>query len=92
MGKSYDIVAYTYRADTWCPEGMRQEMIRELDAISLYPEMETAEDALNEMAKIAKVNREDESSFDSGNFPKVVFRNQIPVGGEICVCHGEKIS
>lgn len=75
--KAYDIVAYTYRADTYCLECIRKEMMRELDAISLYPEFDNAEFALDEMAKIAKVNRGDESSFDSGNFPKVVFRDQF---------------
>lgn len=59
------VVGYAYQADTHCPDCMA--------AIVGMPGLHT-EDALTVWAILAGVDRDDERSFDSGDFPKVITR------------------
>ena len=67
-----DIVAYTYQAETLCPPCTMAAMS---DAPAI-PGAD-AEIVLDFVAQILGVDRDDESSFDSGDFPKVIFGSQI---------------
>lgn len=77
MTRPDDIVGYIYKAETYCPD----------DAVRTYlacnPEAPTqglngrdAESVLDILCQWANVHRYNESSYDSDNFPKVIFRDQ----------------
>lgn len=93
MAHSFDIVAYMYQADLYCSGCILDQMV--VDGYSHaaavvdspgYFHMST-EQALNRVAAKLKVCREEEESFDSDDFPKVVFRDQLD-GDEHCGrCH-----
>lgn len=74
------IVAYTYQADIVCADDMREIAKREAakagDAY-MWADSGSAEDILNAWATAACIDRQDERTFDSGDFPKVVFASQI---------------
>jgi hypothetical protein len=71
-----EITGYTFSADQYCPDDMRQMTLERLWTLGerradrFAP---GAEDVLDELARILGVNRADEYSFDSGYFPKVIF-------------------
>lgn len=82
MTKAWDIVAYTFKADTYCPECIIGQLPTGEDEAfdgwglgnGVYL---STEDNLSEIAYAFGIDREDEYSFDSGDFPKVVFSSQI---------------
>jgi hypothetical protein len=70
LAKSYDIVGYTFSADNYCERHIFGAMgKRRLPGRS-------AEESLDTYAKQRGIDRQDERSYDSGNFPKVIFRDQ----------------
>lgn len=80
---STDIVAYTYRADIYCPDCIIDQLPTGPDemfdgwAIADGADYISTEDNLSEIAAAFQIDRFDESSFDSSDFPKVVFDSQI---------------
>jgi len=66
-----DIAGYTLQADLVCPPCM-VVLIQKT-----WPEHFDAEQGLDVAARFIGINREDESSFDSGDFPKVIFVGQV---------------
>lgn len=75
------IAGYTYRADTYCPPCVIVQLPTgpggEFDGWALahsadYPAMDV-EQNLDEIAFAFGIDRMDEWSFDSGDFPKVIF-------------------
>lgn len=91
FAKSFDIVAYTFAADVYdvdCMKGIGLARISR-DNPSRYVEYKdaTTEEVLSVWAKELGIDPTDERSYDSGDFPKVVFRDQIE-GEESCgACH-----
>lgn len=81
MTKAFDIVAYTYRADTLDPECMIEQGIAEGWLAPAARGMR-AEDALEQAQHHFGIDRMDEYSYDSDTFPKVVFNYQTE--GEHC--------
>ena len=82
MAHSCDIVAYMYNADLYCGECIVKLVSGDPD----YFHLDT-EEALNQFAQVEGIDREDEATFDSGDFPKVVLRDQLD-GDEHCGhCH-----
>lgn len=74
LAKSYDIAGYTFNADIYCPQHVCQAMgKRNMPG-------KTTEESLAVYARKMNVSREDERSFDSGDFPKVIFRDQAHDG------------
>lgn len=72
--KAWDIVGYTYRADIWCPScivGCAKVWGGTLGR------PDDAEEMLDACAKIRGIDREDERSFDSDDFPKVIFASDV---------------
>ncbi len=65
------IVAYTYQAEQLCPDCV---MARFNADGRLGSDVETV---LDWHAKVLGIDRQDEYSFDSGDFPKVIFASQI---------------
>lgn len=74
--KGTDIVGYTFQADIYCPACVIEEMIDAGLAAPAARDM-GAENALDQCGDAAGIDRYDEYSFDSGDFPKVVFAVQI---------------
>lgn len=73
-----DIVAYTFRAENLCPDCTVKAVCadRRLATTPAAWEM-GAEDLLEQLAAYHGIAREDERSYDSDEFPKVVFGSQV---------------
>jgi hypothetical protein len=77
----FDIVGYTFKADNYCPKCV----IKKLTPYGFNSVADdNTEELLNQLALSAHIDREDERSFDSDNFPKVVFRDQARGYGINC--------
>ena len=75
--KAWTIVGYTYNAETYCENGI-------ILAMGEYQRSdESAEHALDRIAMRRGIDRMDERSFDSDDFPKVIFASQVE-SPEIC--------
>lgn len=77
--RSYDIVAYTYAADIHCPE-----CISEMFGGSI---LDSTDSVLDRAARAAGIDRDDDRSFDSDDFPKIVFCDQIEQTEYCGTCH-----
>lgn len=82
--KISDIAAYAYKADLYCPECIIEQGIADgwlsPGARGMY-----VEDALDQGAEYLQFDRYDEVSFDSSEFPKVEFADELrdyPAGHE----------
>jgi hypothetical protein len=73
---NFYIVAYTYKADNFMPKALIEFMvqIRELSpaALDMSPEV-----ALNQLADVYGIDRDDENTFNSDDFPKVIFKFMV---------------
>lgn len=67
-----DIVAYTYKADVYTQRGIIERLIADGLAAPAARDMR-AEDALTQIAEANAIDRFDEWTYDSGEFPKVIF-------------------
>lgn len=91
---SYDIAGYTFNADIYCPSCI-VEMLpagpgQPFDgwALANGADPMATEDNLDEIAAAFGIDRYDESSFDSGDFPKVVFEDMAEDADDVCGnCH-----
>lgn len=72
--KSYDIIGYVYKADTYCPACTVSEVRVDYNINTLYTGNE--EKQLRQMAWDLGIEYDDEYSYDSDNFPKVIFADQ----------------
>lgn len=84
-----DIVGYVFQAEIVCPEHMKQEALRWEDTTPAAAEMDI-EPLLDQVAEYRLIDRSDESSFDSDEFPKVVFASDA--SGEFCGVDGEDLT
>jgi hypothetical protein len=88
------IVGYTYNADMYCPvhvidalaerEGVGAALVRMGKG---YASWVVAERYLNNKARTAGIDLMDETSYDSGTFPKVIFASQAYM--DYCASCGE---
>jgi hypothetical protein len=80
MAKFGDIVGYSFRADLYCPNCI----------VRVYsgdpPDSDDTEACLNRFARDAGIDREDERTFDSDEFPKVVLFDHLHDQGERFYC------
>lgn len=81
--KSYDIVAYTFNADILCAHCVAK-MYQKVPAMIVRQ----VEVCLDGEANFLGIDRDDEATFDSSEFPKVVFADQI-TSDETCGRCGE---
>ena len=72
MAKSYDVLGYTFLADIFCPECLPKVM-----GASEKDNVAQVEDFLDQEAARLGIDRYDETTFDSGEFPKVIFADQV---------------
>jgi len=71
-----DIVGYTYNAENYLPDSLIETLITKGMLAPGARGMST-EEALDQAAAIDGIDRYDERSFDSGDFPKVIFSEQL---------------
>lgn len=74
--KSSDVAAYTYKADVYHPGCAVLEVLK-TDGLEGHGLSSDNEDALDLLARFRGIDRMDETSFDSDDFPKVVFFDQV---------------
>lgn len=75
-----DIVGYTYQADNHCPTCIKRMFGGgDLDI--------DADEVLDYEAERHGIDRHDESSFDSGEFPKVIFTDMAEEDEYCGTCH-----
>lgn len=91
MARPDDIVGYTYAADTYCPnciiDALPTGKGEKFDGWGLAKGVTmSAEQNLSEMAPPFCIDRMDEFSFDSNDFPKVIFRDAVVSGEECANC------
>ena len=90
--KARDIVGYTFQAENYCSGCIIDQLPtgpgRMYDGWALAPGVSMPVEAnLNEIAYAFGIDRDDETTFDSGDFPKVIFLSQL-VGIEYCEACG----
>lgn len=96
MTNAADIVGYTFRADIFCPRCIIDQLpTGEGEAFDGWKLAEGAapmstEDNLDEIAAAFVINRMDERTYDSGDFPKVIFASMIERDERCGVC-GESL-
>ena len=74
MGTGIDAIAgYTYQADNHLPEDLVEILISQ-GRLAPGARGLSAEEALDQLAAVDGVDREDERSFDTDEFPKVILR------------------
>jgi hypothetical protein len=77
----FDIIGYTYRAENYTPEGVIRALAtgpgEDFDgwALAQGADPMSVEDNLSEIAYAFGIDRQDETSFDSNYFPKVILRD-----------------
>ena len=82
--KGWDIIGYHYKADIYCPAHAYEEVCKDVGAEPANGS--TYEEDLDVIAENLGIDRQDEHSYDSDNFPKVVFASSYE--GENCAsCH-----
>lgn len=74
--KSYDVVAYTYQSSLVHGRCLVDEMVRERVLSPAAYEMDP-ETVLDQHAAANGIDRTDEHTFDSDDFPKVVFADEV---------------
>tara|TARA_R110002051_G_scaffold314950_8_gene392723 strand:- start:306 stop:899 length:594 start_codon:yes stop_codon:yes gene_type:complete len=72
------IVGYTYKAENYRAKDLVEQLITDGLAAPAARDMEI-EDVLNQIAGTEAVDRDDEYSFDSDEFPKVVLGSQVDI-------------
>lgn len=75
--KAYDIVAYTYQAEQICRVCALDTANTVLAEDGVKVPYLISEDALEAWATSAKIDRWEEHTFDSDDFPKVLFASQF---------------
>lgn len=85
-----DVVAYTYNAENWTPMGLVEVGIREKWLAPAARDMVT-EDVLDQAQHDFGIDRQDERSYDSGTFPKVIFESGVEPDELFRNEHGEYV-
>lgn len=88
MSKSWDIAAYTYRAEILCPTCVIEALIHDGLAAPAARDM-NEERVLDQIAEANAIERYNEWSYDSDEFPKVVFEGSLQ--GEHCDSCGDEL-
>lgn len=85
--RSDELAAYTYQGDIYCPFCLIEAMIAAGIAASAARDMPT-DDVLDQCAGALGIDRDDETSFDTDEFPKPVFLDWLDTDDDTCArCH-----
>jgi len=84
------IVGYTYWADIYCPLCISAELLKRYEINDeCIVNCVDSEHELDTIGMLIGIDRYDEYSFDSDNFPKVIFSWQVEDNEFCCICHEE---
>ena len=86
MRRADEIVAYTYRADLYCPACLIETMIGDRIAAPAARDMATS-DVLDQCAGAMAIDRDDETSFDTADCPKPVLLHTLDADDLCAACH-----
>jgi hypothetical protein len=76
--KAWAIVGYTFNAETKCLHCIRRWAANLVESSGRNSEFVGVEDLLDILAPLEGISdREDEHTFDSDDFPKVIFASQV---------------
>lgn len=91
--KPRTVVGYTYQADTYCPSCTASRVTANPGdaAHGVRPPLhrrtsEQAEAVIASAARIKGIDRTDETSYDSGDFPKVIVADQVEASERCGLC------
>ena len=90
--KSTDIAGYTFGTENFCPRCIILALPTHpggaFDGWALAPGVRvTTEDNLTEIAHAFNINRNDERTYDSAEFPKVIFDDSVQDDERCATCH-----
>jgi hypothetical protein len=77
--KAFDIVGYSWNAENYTPGGLIEAMIANGQASPAARDMDT-EEVLDQIANANAIDRYNERSYDSAEFPKVIFASDVEEG------------
>lgn len=72
------IVGYTFRAENYTPAGVIEALTFQFD--DWVFDASDPETALDDLATFLRIDRSDENSFHTDEFPKVIFASQVGEG------------
>jgi len=75
---SNDIVGYTFKAENYRGDDLIEDLIKAELAAPAARDM-AVEDVLDQIAGANAIDREDEHTFDTDDFPKVIFGSQVDI-------------
>jgi len=81
----YRVVGYTYQAENLCATCLIETMLANGEASPAARDMNT-ETALDQIAGANAIDRMDEYTFDSDDFPKVIFADSVEDDETCGVC------
>lgn len=73
------IVGYTFEGERWCEDCLRKAALTgaaEAGSSYMWGDSGSTEDILAEWAGVLGLDRDDEKSFDTSEFPKVITKQQ----------------
>lgn len=82
-----NVIGYVYKADTYCGEHAVAEVLKDYNVGSWRLDYVSYAADLSRLARLTGFNNEDESSYDSDDFPKVEFADGDTTIRYCCVCH-----
>jgi hypothetical protein len=96
MTHASEIIGYSFNGSTYCPDCIIEALPtgpgQPYDGWSLADGVRmSVEDNLSQIAYAFQIERTDESSFDSHDFPKVIFNSQVETE-DYCATCGRDIS
>lgn len=87
-----DVAGYSFNASNYCPTDMGRIALEDMYGVNweLAPRNLTIEDILSTWATKKGIDREDESSYDQADFPKVIFVSDT-TDEDCCEACGEEL-
>lgn len=83
--KAFDSISgYVYKAETYCPKCMRRKLYMD-GVIDKTLKSQPTEDMLDILADDLKIDRENEWSFESDFFPKIIFTSDAELIPDFCM-------
>lgn len=83
-GKAWYVAGYVFAADVYCPDDIPEALTGRRPAGSEADQ--TAEDWLDEQARQRGIDRAHEETFDSGDFPKIIFDGGVTEDDYCAIC------
>lgn len=86
-----DIIGYTYRGENYTPDAIVAQLTTNPGKAGGVGAVANPEAHLDLLARLAGIDRQDEHSFDSDEFPKVIFADSVEDGETFMDEHGKYV-